>query len=96
MNSEVQSMGYWVASPNETLTNFDPGVYTVVGGDEWGSLVVVHFTVSGTSITTATISTTNTNVTQDQQPIEVVSVLGPLPPFNPGGPEIEITLKNIM
>jgi hypothetical protein len=95
MNSEVESMGYWVASPNETLTEFDPGVYTVVGGDEWGSLVVVHFTVSGTSTTTATISTTNTNVTQNQQPIEIVSALGPIPPFTPGGPEIEITLKNV-
>jgi hypothetical protein len=30
-----------------------------------------------------------------QQPIEVVSVLGPIPPFNPGGPVVEITLKNV-
>lgn len=29
------------------------------------------------------------------QPIEVVSVLGPIPPFAPGGPEVEITLKNV-
>ena len=29
------------------------------------------------------------------KPIEIVSVMGPMPPFNPGGPNIEITLKNI-
>ena len=29
------------------------------------------------------------------QPIEVVSVSGPIPPYNPGGPTVEITLKNV-
>jgi hypothetical protein len=29
------------------------------------------------------------------QPIEIVSVLGPVGPFNPGGPIVEITLKNV-
>jgi hypothetical protein len=33
--------------------------------------------------------------TTSQQPIEVVSVVGPIPPFNPGGPVVEITLKNV-
>jgi len=96
MNSEIHSTGYWVTNPNETLTDFDPGVYTVVGGDEWGDLVVAHFTVSGAPLTTATTSiVTGTTTTQNQQPIEIVSVLGPLKPFNPGGPMVEITLKNI-
>ena len=31
---------------NSQLTNFAPGVYTVVGGDEWGNLIVLHFTVA--------------------------------------------------
>jgi hypothetical protein len=31
----------------------------------------------------------------NQQPIEIVSVLGPLPPINPGGPIVEITLRNV-
>ncbi len=31
---------------------------------------------------------------QDKQPIDVVSVEGPLQPFTPGGPTVEITLKN--
>lgn len=30
-----------------------------------------------------------------QHPIEVVSVSGPLPPINPGGPPVEVTLKNV-
>ena len=46
MNAEIQPTGYWTGSPTETLTNFAPGVYTVVGGDEWGALVVLHFTIS--------------------------------------------------
>jgi len=44
--AEIDITGYWTGSPTATLTNFDPGVYTVAGGDEWGGLVVVHFTVS--------------------------------------------------
>jgi len=28
-------------------------------------------------------------------PVIVVSVMGPLPPINPGGPVIEVTLKNV-
>ena len=38
---------------------------------------------------------TGASSTTSQQPIEVVSVLGPIPPFNPGGPVVEITLKNV-
>ena len=30
-----------------------------------------------------------------QQPIKIVSVTGPLSPANPGGPAVEITLKNV-
>ena len=96
MSSEIQPTGYWLASPNEALTDFDPGVYTVVGGDEWGALVVAHFTVSSTSVTTnATSPVTSATVTQNQHPIEIVSVLGPLQPINPGGPVVDITLKNV-
>jgi hypothetical protein len=46
MNAEVQTTGYWVGTSSVALTNFVPGVYIVVGGDEWGSSVVIHFTVS--------------------------------------------------
>jgi hypothetical protein len=49
MKYELTLNGYWPDdnySSNSQLTNFAPGVYTVVAGDEWGDLVVVHFTVS--------------------------------------------------
>jgi len=35
------------------------------------------------------------SASQDQEPIEITSVLDPLGPPNPGGPGIEITLKNV-
>jgi hypothetical protein len=47
INAEFTETGYWTGNaPNATLTDFQPGVYTVVAGDEWGALVVLHFTVS--------------------------------------------------
>jgi hypothetical protein len=49
MKYELTINGYWPDdnfSSNSQLTSFEPGVYTVVAGDEWGALVVVHFTVS--------------------------------------------------
>jgi hypothetical protein len=47
MTARVTSAGFWTGShPNATFSNFTPGIYTVVGGDEWGALVVLHFTVT--------------------------------------------------
>jgi hypothetical protein len=43
---EIGINSYWPNDASTTSTNFEPGVYTVVAGDEWGALVVVHFTVS--------------------------------------------------
>ncbi len=31
----------------------------------------------------------------DQKPMEVVSLSGPVPPINPGGPTVELVLKNV-
>jgi hypothetical protein len=47
MTAGVTASGFWTGShPNATFSNFTPGIYTVVGGDEWGALVVLHFTVT--------------------------------------------------
>jgi len=49
MNTEFEPAptGYWASNNvGATFTNFEPGVYTVVAGDEWGALVEVHFTVT--------------------------------------------------
>jgi hypothetical protein len=47
LNKELQLNGYWSGNPPGAILNsFNPGAYTVVADDEWGNLVVVHFTVS--------------------------------------------------
>jgi len=47
MSTEVSVWSYWAGSPpNAVQHNLEPGVYTVVAGDEWGAVVVVHFTVT--------------------------------------------------
>jgi hypothetical protein len=47
MTAQVTSAGFWVGGCcNATFSNFTPGIYTIVGGDEWGALVVLHFTVT--------------------------------------------------
>jgi hypothetical protein len=42
--------GFWSGTPlvssAETFQIFPHGVYTIVGGDEWGDLAVLHFVVS--------------------------------------------------
>ena len=46
MSTEVSVWSYWAGiPPNAVQHDFEPGVYTVVAGDEWGAVVVVHFTV---------------------------------------------------
>jgi hypothetical protein len=47
INQELQLSHYWTGSYPATINSFDPGIYTVVAGDEWGALVVLHFTVTG-------------------------------------------------
>ena len=49
MNTEFEPAptGYWASNNiGAVFTHFEPGVYTVVAGDEWGAVVVVHFTVT--------------------------------------------------
>jgi predicted secreted protein len=46
-------------------------------------------------MTTLLPACSGTTSTVTQKPIDVVSVWGPLSPVNPGGPVIEITLKNV-
>jgi|WetSurMetagenome_2_1015567.scaffolds.fasta_scaffold346727_1 hypothetical protein len=43
----VSYTGFWPGGDDAKLSNFTPGVYTVVCGDEWGGLAVVHFLVLG-------------------------------------------------
>jgi hypothetical protein len=42
MTAVMVFSGYYVGG---SFKSFDPGVYTVVGGDEWGGIVLLHFVV---------------------------------------------------
>ena len=46
MTTAVNSTGYWSSGADSTFSNFTPGIYTVVGGDEWGTVVLLHLVVS--------------------------------------------------
>jgi len=49
MIATVTSAGFWTVThghPTWIFSNFTPGIYTIVGGDEWGALVILHFTIS--------------------------------------------------
>ena len=43
---ELQLSHFWTGSYPATIHSFEPGVYTIAAGDEWGALVVLHFTVT--------------------------------------------------
>jgi len=60
-----------------------PGTYTVAAGDEWGSLVVAHFTVgagSGPSTTSASTSTPSSTVAGPTGTLEANFSIGPTEP----------------
>jgi hypothetical protein len=46
INSTVSFNGYWNGG---ALTSFPSGVYTVVAGDEWGGIAILHFVVTGSA-----------------------------------------------
>ena len=43
---ELQLSHYWNGSYPANINSFEPGIYTIVAGDEWGALVVLHFTLT--------------------------------------------------
>ena len=47
MTDAVNTNGSWTGrTMGSTFHEFQPGVFTVVAGDEWGDVAIVHFTVS--------------------------------------------------
>jgi hypothetical protein len=57
-------------------------------------LAIVLVLVTGLTACSNATPTTTTWHSSPAQPIEVVGVTGPMPPISPGGPDMEITLKN--
>jgi hypothetical protein len=86
---ELSLTHYWTGSRPATIHSFEPGVYTIVAGDEWGNLVILHFTVTEPTITSTVI--------QPQEPVAVQSVAEihlSGQPINPAGPQIAVFLQN--
>jgi hypothetical protein len=83
--AETEYLGSWsiqdAANPstNATFDYFQPGTYTLAAEDAWGQVTLLHFLVA----------------LAPGSPIEVVSVIGPIQPYNPGGPIVDVTLKNV-
>jgi hypothetical protein len=46
LKDEIDLKGSWTNDSISEFKRFEPGIYTVVAGDEWGALVVLHFTVT--------------------------------------------------
>jgi hypothetical protein len=46
LHIEISVNGYWPNNESASSNNFEPGIYTIIAGDEWGTLVVLHFTVA--------------------------------------------------
>jgi hypothetical protein len=57
-------------------------------------ILVTGLTACGNAAPTTNTAIPTTGI-PSSQPIEVVSVTGPMPPINPGGPTVQITLKNV-
>ena len=68
ISAEMTLKGCWTDDSSPKFTYFSPGVYTVVGGDEWGDLALVHFTVSDS------VTTNTTNVNPENAPVKVISI----------------------
>jgi len=59
-------------------------------------LLTISFLTIATSMGCTSSKPPTSSVTaMNQQPVDVMSVAGPLSPINPGGPVVEITLKNV-
>src|SRR5712692_2926782 len=95
MSSTVVAKGYWVDNLllGASFSDFAPGLYTAVGGDEWGTLAVLHFLVARTTGVPGLVL----RVVQDSsgQPMGGVTVTaGPASSkkdvlFTPGGPTVK-------
>jgi hypothetical protein len=58
-------------------------------------VIVTGILLTATLLAVIVSSCHPVSASQSWEPIEIVSVLGPVPPFTPGGPAVEITLKNV-
>jgi len=88
ISAEVGLKGYWADGGSSRFGYFEPGIYIVAGGDEWGNVVVIHFTVLN-AVSSAIITT------PQNTPVEVLSVSARSDSEPKDDPTIEINLKNV-
>ncbi len=67
IESTTNATGYWTGgnppySTSPAFSNFTQGEYTVVGGDEWGALAILHFAVVGGNSAASVILPANTTL----------------------------------
>jgi len=86
--AEVQ--GYTVRPESYKVRVIDDKAYFVSNGETGEDVSQLDFQFTPENPPTHTPAPSLTNL----EPIEVISVSGPLQPINPGGPIVEITLKN--
>ncbi len=69
-------------SSSSSSRPLSPGTYTVAAGDEWGSLVLVHFTVGPGATTTNTSSSASSSATGagTKGTLEATFEIGPIQP----------------
>jgi len=76
----VYTVGGAASSPPSPLR---PGAYTVAAGDEWGSVVVAHFTVgtgAGPSSTSTNVSASSTSMGAGSGTLDATFSVGPTQP----------------
>ena len=88
ISAEVGLKGYWTDGDSSRFRYFEPGIYTMAGGDEWGNVVVIHFTVLN-AVSSAIITT------PQNSPVEVLLISARSDSEPKDDPTIEINLKNV-
>lgn len=96
MSSTIDAKGYWgTTSLQSSFSDFSPGIYTIVAGDEWGSRAILSFQVEPSS--EAAVGGLQIHVVQDisGQPVSGMTVVaGPASSkddiaLTPGGPTLK-------
>lgn len=61
VSSTVDTRGYWGTTfLQSSFSNFAPGIYTVIAGDEWGDVAMLQFNVSSANLQATSSSETCT------------------------------------
>jgi hypothetical protein len=88
INYGITLKGFWTTDAVSHFSYFNPGEYTVISGDEWGNVVLIHF-----SILNAVLSSTPV-ASLGKLPVKVLSVTNSYSNGQQENPTIAINLQN--